>query len=235
MVRYADKYDPDLAAAFEKLERGLPSPLGRARRTDARRPVQGAARRALQRECPAADPGLGRAAGRDHRLRAGQLRAGRDAAAGDGPAVPARTVAPDARALPDRVRRGARGDPDVQDRADPDRRADAAARSSRPTPAATTSALRAAWDIIADQPPVEVVLRFVPACRRRVREATWHPTQSLETEADGSLRWRATGLGHDRDPALDPAVGRRRGGRRAGGAARRRGRHAPGAPLARYG
>ena len=27
MVRYADKYDPDLAAAFEKLERGLPSPL----------------------------------------------------------------------------------------------------------------------------------------------------------------------------------------------------------------
>ena len=27
MVRYADKYDPDLAAAFEKLERGLPPPL----------------------------------------------------------------------------------------------------------------------------------------------------------------------------------------------------------------
>src|SRR6478672_12694539 len=27
MVRYADKYDPDLASAFEKLERGLPPPL----------------------------------------------------------------------------------------------------------------------------------------------------------------------------------------------------------------
>ena len=27
MVRYADKYDPDLAAAFEKLERGLPPAL----------------------------------------------------------------------------------------------------------------------------------------------------------------------------------------------------------------
>ena len=27
MVRYVDKYDPDLAAAFEKLERGLPPPL----------------------------------------------------------------------------------------------------------------------------------------------------------------------------------------------------------------
>src|SRR5207249_9168027 len=27
MVRYADKYDPDLAAAFEKLEEGLPAAL----------------------------------------------------------------------------------------------------------------------------------------------------------------------------------------------------------------
>ena len=27
MVRYADKYDPDLAAAFEKLEEVLPAPL----------------------------------------------------------------------------------------------------------------------------------------------------------------------------------------------------------------
>ena len=42
MVRYADKYDPDLAAAFEKLEQGLPPAAGRARRADARRPVQGA-------------------------------------------------------------------------------------------------------------------------------------------------------------------------------------------------
>ena len=49
MVRYADKYDPDLAAAFEKLERGLPLAAGRARRAHARRPVQGAARRAFQR------------------------------------------------------------------------------------------------------------------------------------------------------------------------------------------
>ena len=49
MVRYADKYDPDLAAAFEKLERGLPAAARRARRADARRAVQGAARRAVQR------------------------------------------------------------------------------------------------------------------------------------------------------------------------------------------
>ena len=32
----------------------------------------------------------------------------------------------------------------------------------------------------------------MPGVASRVREATWHPTQSLETEADGSLRWRAT-------------------------------------------
>jgi proteasome accessory factor B len=25
----------------------------------------------------------------------------------------------------------------------------------------------------------------------RVREATWHPTQKVESEADGSLLWRA--------------------------------------------
>jgi proteasome accessory factor B len=61
-----------------------------------------------------------------------------------------------------------------------------------PDPAETTSALRAAWDIIADQPPVEVVLRFVPNVANRVLEATWHPTQTVETEADGSLRWSAS-------------------------------------------
>jgi len=61
-----------------------------------------------------------------------------------------------------------------------------------PDPAATTSALRAAWDIIADQPPVDVELRFVPKVAGRVLEATWHPTQTVATEPDGSLSWRAT-------------------------------------------
>jgi len=51
-----------------------------------------------------------------------------------------------------------------------------------PDPAATTSALRAAWDIIADQPPVDVELRFVPKVAGRVLEATWHPTQTVATE-----------------------------------------------------
>ncbi len=45
MVRYADKYDPDLAAAFEKLEAVLPQAARRARRTDARRPRPAPTRR----------------------------------------------------------------------------------------------------------------------------------------------------------------------------------------------
>ena len=48
-----------------------------------------------------------------------------------------------------------------------------------------------AWDIIADQAEVEVVLRFGPAVASRVAEATWHPSQRLEPEGDGSLVWRA--------------------------------------------
>jgi predicted DNA-binding transcriptional regulator YafY len=47
-----------------------------------------------------------------------------------------------------------------------------------------------AWDIIADQPVVEVVLRFDPAIAPRVREATWHPSQQVSPEPDGSLTWR---------------------------------------------
>lgn len=61
-----------------------------------------------------------------------------------------------------------------------------------PDPGATQVALRAAWDIIADQPPIDVVLRFVPDVAARVRETTWHPSQRVELEEDGSLTWRAT-------------------------------------------
>ena len=55
--------------------------------------------------------------------------------------------------------------------------------------------LQRAWDIIADQPSVEVVLRFAPGVASRVGEATWHPSQHVEREADGSLLWRATVAG----------------------------------------
>jgi proteasome accessory factor B len=52
-----------------------------------------------------------------------------------------------------------------------------------------------AWDIIADQDPVEVVLRFAPKVASRVREARWHPGERVAEEADGSLTWRATVAG----------------------------------------
>lgn len=53
-------------------------------------------------------------------------------------------------------------------------------------------ALERAWGIIADQGEVEVALRFGPAVASRVAETTWHPTQAVDREADGSLTWRAT-------------------------------------------
>ena len=176
MVRYADKYDPDLAAAFEKLEVGSAAAARGARRADPRRHVDGAARRRLRRARPAPDQGLGRAPGRDHRLRTGRLRGRRPARVGHRPAVPDRAVAPDARPLPDRLRRGPRGRPDVQDRADRDGGADARGRSSAPDRRRPPRQLRRAWDIIADQDPTEVVLRFTPTVATRVSETTWHPT-----------------------------------------------------------
>jgi predicted DNA-binding transcriptional regulator YafY len=52
--------------------------------------------------------------------------------------------------------------------------------------------LHGAWDIIADQAPTEVALRFAPSVAARVMEATWHPSQELDELEDGSLEWRAT-------------------------------------------
>ncbi len=47
-----------------------------------------------------------------------------------------------------------------------------------------------AWGIVADQPVVEVVLRFTRSVASRVAETTWHPTQAVARNADGSLTWR---------------------------------------------
>jgi len=53
-----------------------------------------------------------------------------------------------------------------------------------------------AWDVISDEDPVEVVIRFEPSVARRAAETRWHPSQQIETLADGSLRWsgRVAGL-----------------------------------------
>ena len=52
--------------------------------------------------------------------------------------------------------------------------------------------LAAGWDMIADQPAVEVVLRFSPAVAARIRETRWHPSERVDPAPDGGLRWRAT-------------------------------------------
>jgi len=64
-------------------------------------------------------------------------------------------------------------------------------RTFEPPEGDVVAQLRGAWDIIADQPLTEVVLRFEPSVAGRVLEATWHPTQRVTTLADGSLEWRA--------------------------------------------
>src|SRR3954454_6416509 len=48
-----------------------------------------------------------------------------------------------------------------------------------------------AWDIIADQEPIDVVLQFSPAVASRVREAHWHPSEVVSPTDDGGLTWRA--------------------------------------------
>jgi proteasome accessory factor B len=61
-----------------------------------------------------------------------------------------------------------------------------------PAPEGASSAreLLKAWDVIADEEPVRVVIRFSPAVAKRAAETRWHPSQSLEPQKDGSLLWR---------------------------------------------
>jgi proteasome accessory factor B len=191
MVRYADKYDPDLAAAFEKLERGLPSPLAE----HVERTLDGLSK-APRDERFSTNVRLLTKAWAERRV----VTIDYEPARYESGAVPRRaTVRPYLL------------EPSLQTHAlyligfDEERgalrtfkieRIRSASLTPRtfdpPDPAVTTSALRAAWDIIADQASVEVVLRFAPGVANRVLEATWHPTQTVETDADGSLRWRAT-------------------------------------------
>jgi len=191
MVRYADKYDPDLAAAFEKLERGLPSPLAE----HVERTLDGLSK-----------------APRDERFNTHVrllTRAWADRRVVTFEYEPARY---ESGATPRRATvRPYLLEPSLQTHAlyligfDEERgalrtfkieRIRSAALTPRtfdpPDAATTTSALRAAWDIIADQPPVEIRLRFAPSVANRVLEATWHPTQTVATEPDGALVWRAT-------------------------------------------
>ena len=194
MVRYADKYDPDLAAAFEKLEGVLPAPLAEH------------VERTL--DVLAQHPRDAAFSDRVHRL----TRAWAERRVVTLAYEPAR-YAPNAAAR-QAVVRPYLIEPSLQTHAlyligwDETRDALRTFKIERigdvsltprtfepPEGGALETALRAAWDIIADQPPTKVVLRFAPSVAARVLETTWHPTQRVERAADGSLVWRATVAG----------------------------------------
>ena len=52
--------------------------------------------------------------------------------------------------------------------------------------------LAQAWDVIASEEPLRVVIRFTPEVAKRAAETLWHPSQEIDEQADGSLIWRAT-------------------------------------------
>jgi proteasome accessory factor B len=52
--------------------------------------------------------------------------------------------------------------------------------------------LARAWDVMADEELLNVVIRFSPAVARRAAETRWHPSQETEVQPDGSMLWRAS-------------------------------------------
>jgi len=192
MVRYADKYDPDLASAFEKLAAALPDTLRAyvARSLD------------VLQDAPLDSAFI------DHVQQLTRAWADRRVVdiEYEGAAYEGRQG--------ERSRRTVRPfliEPSLQTHAlyligwDEDRAAmrtfkierirdvRITARSFDPPEGATLERdLRRGWDIIADQPPVDVVLRFAPAVADRVLETTWHPLQRTERTPDGGLLWRST-------------------------------------------
>jgi predicted DNA-binding transcriptional regulator YafY len=193
MARYMDKHDPVLASAFTKLEEGLPATL----RDHVERTVQDLASRDV-------DPTFNRHV--EDLTRAWAMR---------------RVVEFQYLPAPYGATRGPRRatvrpyllEPSLQTHAlyligwDEDRAAmrtfkverigDLAVlpRTFDPPQDDVVTQLRRAWDIIADQPATEVVLRFEPSVAGRVMEASWHPSQGVTKQPDGSLEWRATVAG----------------------------------------
>jgi proteasome accessory factor B len=191
MVRYADKYQPDLAAAFEKLEEGLPPALREhVDRTldvlskaphDERfsRHVRLLTKAWAERRVVTVDYDPARY-DRGSRPRQASVR----------PYLIEPSLQTHALYLIgwDETRDGLR-----TFKVERIRDVSLTPRSFEPPePGAMETALRRAWDIIADQPACEVVLRFGPSVAARVGETTWHPTQRIEPAEDGSLVWRAT-------------------------------------------
>jgi predicted DNA-binding transcriptional regulator YafY len=188
MVRYADEYDADLAAAFQKLAGGLPPVLSE----HVNRTLEVMSRRGV-------DP--------DYTRRVQQLTqawADRrvvtfvyDPSIHD-PSRPPR----EARVRPWYIEPSLAthalylfGFDETRDaprtfKIDRIRDLSLTAQTFEPPHESVEDAFTNAWDIIADQPVVNVVLRFDPAIAARVSEAIWHPSQRTELLGDGSLMWR---------------------------------------------
>ena len=193
MVRYADKYDPDLASAFEKLAAVLPAAL----RAHVDRTLDDLSRR------PTDDT-----FSRHVRLLTQAWAERRVVSLDYAPAPYAPESAPRvARVRPyliepslqthalyligwDETRNGMR-----TFKIERIREVALTPESFDPPDAEIDGMFERAWDIIADQEPIEVVLRFAAKVASRVREARWHPSESVAEEADGSLTWRATVAG----------------------------------------
>lgn len=191
MAKYADAYDPELASAFVKLGEALPGVLGRhvQRTLDvmARRPADPAGARHLRAltqawaerrivelsyDVSTYDPARGSRAARVHPY----------------------LIEPSAETHAlyligwDEARNAVRTfklERILRLSVTPE-------RFEAPPDGVVEDALERAWGIIADQGDVEVVLRFAPSVAGRVAETTWHPSQAVTRERDGSLTWRAT-------------------------------------------
>ncbi len=193
MARYMDKHDPVLASAFTKLEEGLPASL----RDHVERTVRDLSSRDV-------DPAFNRQVGALTKAWADR-----------------RVVAFEYLPAPYGANRGPRRatvrpyllEPSLQTHAlyligfDEDRGAMRTFKVERIRDLAVlprtfeapeddvVAQMRRAWDIIADQPATEVVLRFRPEVAGRVMEASWHPSQRVTNLPDGSLEWRGTVAG----------------------------------------
>ncbi len=191
MARYSDDYDPDLAAAFQKLASGLPEVLAAHVQETfdlmSRRAPEAAAERTINQRLTRAWA--------ERRVVEITYRGGTY-----DPAKGTRT----ARVRPYLI------EPSIATRAlyligwDETRGAIRTFKLERigavaltaetfeaPADGSIEETFAAAWDIIADQTVVEVVLRFSSTIAARVRETRWHPSERLEPAEDGSLTWRA--------------------------------------------
>ncbi|HXI46414.1 MAG TPA: WYL domain-containing transcriptional regulator [Candidatus Acidoferrales bacterium] len=192
MVRYADKYDPDLGSAFEKLQVGLPGSL----REHVARSLDVLQRARLDPDFIERVRLLTRAWADRRVVEIDYEGAAYEGRPGE---VSHRTVRPWLI------------EPSLRTHAlyligwDEDRDAMRTFKIERiravsvtprpferPEAASLEAELRKGWDIIADQPPVEVSLRFSPAVADRVLETRWHPEQRTERAPDGSLLWTTT-------------------------------------------